>query len=250
MTEPLEPTPSQGGGNALSRVREAYRERDAAMPWDDRLNNVYHPRHPLGHTFRRHNQDLLVDALNRLDIELRELRILDVGSGYGHWLRHLIELGADPSRLAGVEPTSERVRVAARANPRPAWIQADGGAMPFADASFDLVLQVVVLSSVLDDGMRRAIASEMNRVLRPGGHLFWIDSRRGQRNRLVGFSRTAVQDLFPGWRIVHARGAHPRHFRWLGGRLRSIGELLFALAPIGCEASLYVLRKETGRSVG
>ena len=245
MTEPA----SASGGEALSRLRAVYRERDAAMPWGDRRNNVYHPRHPLGRIFRRHNQDLLVDALNRLDIELRDARILDVGSGYGHWLRYLIELGADPSRLAGVEPSAERVRIAARANPQPGWIQADGGALPFADASFDLLLQVVVLSSVLDDRLRGEIVAEMRRVLRPGGHLLWIDSRRGQPGRLAGFSRTAVENLFPGWRIVHARGAHPRHFRWLGSRFPALSEFLFALVPVGGEASLYVLRKQAARSV-
>ena len=232
--------------DALAHLREVYRERDAAMPWSDRRGNIYHPRHPLGGIFRRHNQDVLVRALNGLGIELGGLRILDVGSGYGHWLRYLIELGADPSSLTGVELTEERLRAAARANPAPAWLQADGAALPFADDSFDLVLQIVVLSSVLDEELRLAIASEMRRVLRPGGTIFWIDRSRPLPGRLAGFSRRQVLDLFPGARLLYARSVHPRHFRWLGGRLGSLSELVYALAPVACESSLFVLRKEGG----
>lgn len=243
MSEPQEAPPATG---PLAELKAIYRARDAAMPWADRRSNIYHPRHPLGRIFRRHNQDVLVEALNRVDIELDTIRILDVGSGYGHSMRYLIELGADPARLAGVELTGERVRAAAWANPRPAWLQGDGASLPFAAASFDLVLQVVVFSSVLDGGLRARIASEMRRVLQRRGHVLWIDRKRPISGRLAGFSRRHVLDLFPDFRIVYERSVHPLHFRWLGGRFGSLSEFVYALAPIGCESSLFVLRREDG----
>jgi SAM-dependent methyltransferase len=41
--------------------------------------------------------------------------------------------------------------------------------------SFDIVLQAGLLSSVSDDAMKQAIASEILRVLRPGGVVVWYD---------------------------------------------------------------------------
>lgn len=241
MSEPQEVPPTRG---PLEELKAIYRARDAAMPWADRRSNIYHPRHPLGRIFRRHNQDVLVEALNRVEIELDTIRILDIGSGYGHSLRHLIELGADPAQIAGVELTRERARAAARANPRPAWLQADGASLPFVAASFDLVLQLVVFSSVLDGGLRARIASEMRRVLHRRGHILWIDRKRPLSGRLAGFSRRDVLAHFPDFRIVYERSVHPLHFRWLGGRFGSLSEFVYALAPIGCESSLFVLRRE------
>ncbi len=244
MADARASSPEAGDTSDLRRV---YRDRDAAMRPDDRFGNIYHPRHPQGRLFRRHNQQVLVDALNRVGLELGSLSVLDIGSGFGHWLRHLIELGADPARLVGIEPGAERVRAAARANPAPSWIEGDGATLPFRDASFDLVLQIVVLSSVLDADVRARIAAEASRVLRTGGHLLWIDRTRPVPGRLEGFSRAAVLDLFPGFELRHARPVHPRYFRWLGGRLGALSEFVYALAPVACESSLYVLRKERGR---
>jgi SAM-dependent methyltransferase len=244
MADPRPNLPAAGDGAHLRRV---YRDRDAAMRPDDRFGNIYHPRHPLGRLFRRHNQAVLVDALNRIGLELGSLNALDIGSGFGHWIRHLIELGADPSRLIGIEPGDERVRAAARANPAPGWIEGDGATLPFRDAAFDLVLQVVVMSSVLDADVRARIASEASRVLRTGGHILWIDRTKPVAGRLEGFSRSAVLDLFPGFELRHARPVHPRYFRWLGGRLGALSEFVYAIAPVACESSLYVLRKERER---
>ncbi len=41
--------------------------------------------------------------------------------------------------------------------------------MPLANASFDLVTQFTAFSSILDDDVRRRMASEMPRVPKPGG---------------------------------------------------------------------------------
>lgn len=234
----------------IGEMRATYRDRDAAMPWLDHRRNMYHPRHPVGRLFRRHNQDVLQDALNRLDVNLSSLRILDVGSGFGHWLRHLVELGADPSCLTGVELAEDRLRYAARANPALNWLSADGAALPCRDAAFDLLFQVVTLSSVLDGRVQSGLCKEMARVVRPGGYIFWIDRVRPDRDRLAGFTRRDVEALFPNFRIRFSRSVHPLHFRWLKGRLGWLSELVFAIAPIACESAFFVLQRDprAGRS--
>lgn len=227
----------------IAEMRSTYAQRDAAMPWLDHRLNIYHPRHPVGRLFRRHNQDVLLRAIDRLRLDLRSMRVLDVGSGLGHWLRHLIELGADPSCLVGIDVTQERLRYSAHANPGVAWLSADGAALPCAAAAFDLALQVVALSSVTNPAVRERICAEIARVVRPGGHVFWIDRLRPEGSRLAGFTRRDVMNLFPGFELRLSRRVHPRHFRWFGGRLGLLSELLYALLPVACESRLFVLQR-------
>jgi hypothetical protein len=71
--------------------------------------------------------------------------------------------------------------------------------MPLRDATFDLVLQFTIMSSVLDDALRDAIAAESLRVLRPGGAIIWYDFIWNPGNRDTrGLRLTDVRRLYPG----------------------------------------------------
>lgn len=229
--------------DAARNMQATYWRRDSAMPWHDRKQNIYHPRHPVGRLFRRHNQDMLQKALNRLDVDLASLHILDVGSGFGHWLRHLVELGADPDCMTGVEVTDARLRYARHANPALNWVHGDGAALPFRDGSFDIVFQVVTLSSVLDSRVQERVSAEMSRVLTPTGLIFWIDRARAQPGHLAGFTRHDVARLFPDFGIRLSWRVHPRYYRWFGGRFGQLCELAYMITAAGCESSLYVLQR-------
>jgi len=69
-------------------------------------------------------------------------------------------------------------RLAGRATVR----QADATALPFPDASFDVVLSFVMLHHVVD---WEAAFAECARVLRPGGRLIGYDLLDSPTNRLV-----------------------------------------------------------------
>jgi SAM-dependent methyltransferase len=115
-------------------------------------------------------------------------------------LRRLISWGADPTRLNGVDLLPERVATARRIDPCLTVQQADASTLPFPDGSFDVVWQLTVFSSILDDAMRRAVATEMARVLRPGGLVVSYDFRvaRDRRNtRPLRASDLTI--LFPGF---------------------------------------------------
>src|SRR3981081_1217903 len=55
------------------------------------------------------------------------------------------------------------------------WRIGSAHSLPYADATFDLVMSVVVFSSILDESLRQTIVGEMWRVLRPGGLIFVYD---------------------------------------------------------------------------
>ena len=161
---------------------------------------------------RRHRIDdpghllLLADrtlALRRLLREvgawpLGDRRVLDVGCGGGDSLATLLA-AAGPADVTGVDVDELRL-ARSRDRVRPGTFDvADGQALPFDDATFDVVLLFTVLSSVASDDGRRAIAAECRRVLRPGGGVLLYDFAFNPGNRETrGLSEREARILFPG----------------------------------------------------
>jgi ubiquinone/menaquinone biosynthesis C-methylase UbiE len=134
-------------------------------------------------------------------------RVLDVGCGSGGELVTFVRWGAWPTRLHGVDLLLDRLALARRRLPHARWLAAAGEALPFADATFDLVTQFTVFTSVLDAALRARIAAEMRRVLRPSGAIvwydFWLPNPLNPDVRPV--TRAELRRLFPGWRCVVRR---------------------------------------------
>ena len=92
-------------------------------------------------------------------------RVLEIGCGVGRYLEKLAELAP---LVVGLEYDLDRAREAARRLDHPRVVNAANERLPFADASFDLVLSNEVIEHVADD---RASAAEMVRVLARGGRI-------------------------------------------------------------------------------
>ena len=139
-------------------------------------------------------------------VPLSEATIADVGCGAGQWLEEYVRWGAQPGRLHGIDLLSERVAAASARLPDADLRTGDARYLPWPDASFDLVTQFTVFSSVLDAAVRRAIAAEMLRVLRPGGRILWYDCRYSNpfRAAVQGVSSDEIRTLFPNSTIDFA----------------------------------------------
>jgi SAM-dependent methyltransferase len=140
---------------------------------------------------------------NGLDA-LSSSRVLEIGCGTGFWLRSFVQWGVSPSRIVGLELDERRAQVARLRTPRGVGIvRADGARAPFADGTFDVVLQSTVFSSILDRGVRTAVAAEMLRVLGVNGTILWYDFRyNNPRNKdVAGIRLDDLGRLFPGCRI-------------------------------------------------
>lgn len=183
----------------LDRAAARYRERDASAA----LTGFWSLRNPAVLHVAQERERVALGLLARAGIELAALRVLDVGCGFGLEFASLLRWGARPQALYGVDLVHERLRAARAASPA-ALVRASGTALPFADASFDLVTQNVVFSSIVEPGARRATAAEMGRVLRPGGWLLWYDAfrTRARDPHFRAVPRAEVEALFPGvaWR--------------------------------------------------
>lgn len=182
-----------------ARIRAETARRGRELPAD-----LYDPSRP-GHLFLRQGQErALARALGGAGLlPLAGRRILEIGCGSGRWLELLRAFGADEERLAGVDLEPDRLATAASRLPRADLREADATALSWPDASFDVVLQATVFTSILDAQVRRQVAAEMARVLAPGGAVVWYDFRvDNPRNPHVrGVRRRELAALFPGFRL-------------------------------------------------
>jgi ubiquinone/menaquinone biosynthesis C-methylase UbiE len=111
----------------------------------------------------------------------------------------VISLGANPALCYGVDLMAERVEEARRLHPTINFRTGNAERLDFPADEFDLVVLSTLISSILDDSMRHAIAVEAERVLKPGGAVLWYDIRYpSPTNRNVRrVSRREVHGLFP-----------------------------------------------------
>jgi len=174
-------------------------------------------------------------------------RVLDIGCGTGYWLREFVQWCALPEHLAGVDLLADRLAKARALCPAGVSFRcADAQALPFADGSFDIVLQSTVFTSVLDPAIRQRIADEMVRVLAPNGLILWYDFHVGNpRNRDVrGVRKREVRALFPGCRVDLARVTLAPPVVRVLARYSWLACVLLERVPLLCTHYVGIIRKE------
>jgi len=107
----------------------------------------------------------------------RKLKLLDVACGTGRFIRFVKQ--AFPRLGVTASDLSEAYLAEARAHLKPyrdiEYKVAKAEALPFADASFDIVTSIYLFHEV-PPSIRREVAREFARVLKPGGLLVFMDS--------------------------------------------------------------------------
>jgi SAM-dependent methyltransferase len=124
---------------------------------------------------------------------------LEIGFGTLGWLGELLSWGMRESDLHGIELDATRARVAQAAIPGADLRVGDATALPWANASFGLVVVSTVFSSVLDRGVRELLAREIERVLVPEGTLLFYDLvvNNPANDQVRGIRRREMSRLFP-----------------------------------------------------
>jgi ubiquinone/menaquinone biosynthesis C-methylase UbiE len=121
-------------------------------------------------------------------------RLLDVGCGTGRFLG-FVKQNYPRLPVVGLDLSEAYLRRARRELDAWSWVELIQGAaeaLPFADASLDLVACIYLFHELPRDVRARA-AAEFARVLRPGGRLVLVDSfQRGDQPAFDG-----LLDLFP-----------------------------------------------------
>jgi SAM-dependent methyltransferase len=165
--------------------------------------------------------DALRDSLLK-EIERRNMpafSVLDVGAGSGELLRVAAKWARATTRtavLAGLElneRSAQAIVGESREFPEISSVRGDGFRLPFADASFDFVIQSLTLHHFDDAGAVR-ILREMARVAARG--IFVIDLHR---DPIAYFFYTTVARLFLHNRLIREDGALSILKSWKAGEL-------------------------------
>jgi SAM-dependent methyltransferase len=176
--------------NEQQRIQQRYEVRDASSV----LSGFWTLRNPVVLQLAQERERVALQAMQHVGLDLSEAQVLDVGCGAGGEFALYLRWGARLANLMGVDLMLPRVQMAQRA-----WgsrvAAASAAHLPFADASFDVVAQNVVFSSIVDTSLRRDVAREMLRVLRPGGYVLWYDAERS-RNRDQHFRDVPMDELY------------------------------------------------------
>jgi ubiquinone/menaquinone biosynthesis C-methylase UbiE len=102
-----------------------------------------------------------------------EMKILDVGCGYGRTLNELYNHGF--KNLTGIDYSQGMINRGLRLYPYLNLIKNDGERIPFLDNEFDAVILLAVLTSSYKDEEQQNIISEISRVLNDDGVLYIND---------------------------------------------------------------------------
>jgi ubiquinone/menaquinone biosynthesis C-methylase UbiE len=186
----------------ITRIRNEYEARARTIPAD-----FYAWHRPEIHYWQAGVARVCAKLLREAGaFPLTDLAIADIGCGAGQWLLEFLQWGAVAQNVHGIDLLEDRIAQARQRLPGVDLHCGDARQLPWASGSSDLVTQFTVFSSVLDNGVQAAIASEMRRVLRPGGHIFWYDCRYSNPARAAvrGLNRHDIRKLFPGCSIRFA----------------------------------------------
>jgi predicted SAM-dependent methyltransferase len=149
---------------------------------------------------RNRELDAIVGAL--WDVS-HDVDILEVGCGNGFLLQSLKDEGFQ--HVHGIEYLPEFVELAKSRNTGFRIDQGDVRNLPFADASYDVVIcERVVINLDSEADQARSLA-EMQRVLRPGGYLILLEAFVEPWERLNAARTEFSLPLLP----------RPQHNRWL-----------------------------------
>lgn len=214
----------------VERIRDYYAERDRLgkrqlYSWD-KPDVLY-----ADYQFKRAVASLLV--ANGMS-DFGNMEILDVGCGQGGWLRTLLEWGASPGRLHGVDLLPDRIESARIKSPAIDFQVMDGRTIPFTNERMDMVSAHTVFSSILEPVLREALAGEMMRVLKPDGVLLVSDFHIGAPNNpnTIGIGRAEIQRLFPQLRFKKKTYLlAPPLLRWIGRFSQVLPFVLEGLFP-------------------
>ena len=177
--------------------------------------------------------------------DLDDYRAFEAGSSTGYNLRLLLQWGARPEHLAGMDVDPAAVEYCRSHAPEIRVHEGSADNIPEPDEQFDLAMAFTLFSSVPDEDVAHGIARELFRITRPGGLIVVYDMRRRSPGnpavhkidsedirRWFPKCPLRVQSLTLAPPIARAVG---RYVPWLYGTLAAI--------PLLRTHAMYVLRR-------
>jgi SAM-dependent methyltransferase len=172
-------------------------------------------------------------------------RILDFGCGIGATEKVLRERFPSAS-IDAVDPSAESVKAAQSLGVRDAHFHvAEGSKLPFPAAAFDVIYSNGTFHHI-DHAVHGAVFDELQRVLRPGGHMFIFENNPFNPLMVRGMKKNpfdaGTKMLFPWYlrRLVRRSGVRartPRYYVFFPKALKALrwSERYLRSVPIGAQ---------------
>jgi SAM-dependent methyltransferase len=183
----------ENGALEIERIRAEYARRKRDIPqafysWD-RVSNCF--------THTQLVRDCIAELTRERMFPLENRSVADIGCGFGTWLLEFAQWEA--SDLHGIDLDESRIERAKARFPSAKLHVGDARHLPWQNNSFDLVSQFTLFTSILSGTVKKHIAREMWRVVKPGGVILWFDLRvNNPRNKSIrGISSGEIHSLFP-----------------------------------------------------
>jgi len=187
----------------LDRLRQEYKSREQRFSG----SHLYSKENP-AYRYTIEQRHLALEKILRQQgiRDLSEMKTLEIGCGSGGVLKEFMNMGVKPNALYGIDLLFNRLLEARSYLPVAAILNADGQDLPFPSASFDFVIQYTAFSSVLDPEIKKNMAADMLRVLKPGGYVIWYDFWWNPKNKQTkGIKQAEIKQLFPNCHYQSAK---------------------------------------------
>lgn len=154
------------------RVKQVYQKRE-----EKELDKRYSFFRGENLLILQERERVLLSMLKHMVGTLKDKRILDVGCGTGGTLLPFMLYGAAPVNCFGVDILESHIETTRQRLPNMTFECCSGDNIPFEKGGFDLVTMFTLLSSVLDNNIRRRICQQALTMLCPGGWVLIYDFR-------------------------------------------------------------------------
>lgn len=175
-------------------VFERYRKREGKQ-------KIYDPLSPYVLLSQQERERKIVKLINYAGLQpLNNKRVLEIGCGNGINLLRLMSLGFTPENLFANELQEERAQNARRN--LPAGIKViEGNALDLdlKESRFEIIVQFLVFSSILDKQVRSSLAEKMWQMLSEKGGILWYDFMYDNpwNKDVKGVKKKEIRQLFP-----------------------------------------------------
>jgi len=225
----------------ITRIKTAYAKRDSGGK-----KTLYSVFNPDSLFISQQREKARISLLKRHGMaDLSNKKILEIGCGKGNVLRDFISYGARPENCYGIDLLPDRIEEAVRLSPNINFRCCSAENIAFRDGELDMALVFTVFTSILDMPMKKRIAHEILRILKPGGVIIWYDYHMDNPSNpdVRGVKKKEIYDLFPGCEI------HLRRVTLAPPLARAISPVSVILAqlaekiPLLCTHYIGIIRK-------
>ena len=166
---------------------------------DERFNKKWSLDNEGNKQIEKQKFDLVNRFVRSTYEELNNLKVIEIGCSSGNMINILKKVGINDKNIFGIDIRSERLKLTKKKYPRSNIITMNATNITFGNDSFDIITVFTLFSSIIDPDIRKNIAEEIIRILKPGGVILFYDVRYNNpfNKNLVAIRMREIKKLFP-----------------------------------------------------